>query len=123
MISKLTPAIAFLALLGGIYDTFRLAGFGLGSADPLQFYTVSGFTLLGVFSLARIFAAVGMWIRANWGTPLLFGTTIAELGVYLLGMAMINIGIFGFMFRLVQLAGSLMILIILYKTWHMGRHD
>jgi len=123
MINKLTPAIAFLALLGGIYDAGRLAGFGLGSSDPLQIYSISGFTLLGVFAIARIFSAVGMWIKSNWGTPLLFGTTLIEMSIFLSGMAVIDIGIFGFAFRLIQLAGSLMILVILYKTWHSGRHD
>ena len=123
MIDKLVLPIALLALLGGLYDTGRLLGFGLGSQDPVQVFSISGFALLGGFAIARIFAAVGMWIRSNWGTPLLFATTLIELVIFLFAIADLDIGFLGFGFRLVQLAGSLFILFILYRAWHSSRHS
>jgi len=123
MINKLTLLLALLALLNGIVDAARLSGFGLGSLDPMQVFTVSGFAVLGSFAIARIISGVGMWIKSNWGTPLLFGTTIIELSIYLSGLASLDIGLLGFVSRLLQLAGSMFILVLLYKTWQAGKHE
>ena len=40
---------------------------------------------IAAFWLARLFAAVGLWIRASWGAVLLIGATLIELALYLLG--------------------------------------
>jgi len=122
MIKRITLSLALLALLNGIGDAGRLAGFGLGSLDPMQVYTVSGFALLGSFAITRIIAGVGMWIKSNWGTPLLFGATIVELSIYLSGIVPIDIGLLGFVLRLIQLGGSMFILMLLYRSWQSGKH-
>jgi len=123
LIKNITLQISLLALLSGIYDTGRLLGFGLGDGDPVQNFGVSGFVVLGVFAVARIFAGVGMWIKSHWGTPLLFGTTLVELSIYLLGLVSLDIGLVGFGIRTILLAGSLFILVLIYRTWLSRAHD
>lgn len=123
MVQIIIRQISILALVNGLLDTGRLLGIGLGDADPLQMFSVTGFVLLGGFAIARVFAAVGMWIESNWGTPLLFGVTLFELGIYLFSVFQLDIGFVGFIARLIELAGTIVILWFIFRARYRGIHD
>ena len=123
MIQIIIRQIAIIALINGVLDAGRILGVGDGVVDPFSAYTVTGFALLGGFAIARIFAAVGMWIESSWGTPLLLGITLVELVIYLTGNIRLEIGIVGFVARLIELVGAMLILWFAYKEWRSGIHD
>ncbi|MDF2984471.1 MAG: hypothetical protein K0Q69_4243 [Devosia sp.] len=70
--------IAIIALLLGLADASRLLGVSSGSVSPIAQLGPTGFAFLTVFCLARLFAAVGLWIRASWGAVLLVGATLLK---------------------------------------------
>ncbi len=123
MIKLITRQVAILALLNGLLDAGRLLGVGAGPADPLAMFSFAGFAYLGAFAIARIFAAVGMWIESNWGVPLLLGTTLVELVLFLFGIVALDIGFFGLIARLVQLAGTLLLLWVAFSAWRSRIHE
>jgi len=123
MIKSIIRQIAVLALFNGLFDAARLLGMGGTDISPLQTFGVAGFASLLGFSVARLFGAVGMWIRSSWGTPLLFGATLAELTVFLLYIVRMDIGLIGFGVRLIQLAGTTLVLWLAYRAWQEGIHD
>ena len=92
--------IAIVALLVGLADAARLLGVSSGDVSPLQQLGAAGFVYLAVFCLARLFAAVGLWIGASWGAVLLFGATSAELIMFLIGVRDVQLNIFEFAIRL-----------------------
>lgn len=102
--------LAVISLFLGLSDAARLLGVGTGSASPIAALGVNGFILLGVFCLARLFAAVGLWIRASWGAVLLVGATAAEIALYLMGNPDVRMGAFGLGVRVVLLAAILAII-------------
>src|SRR5690606_30700330 len=69
----------------------------------------SSFVFLAIFCLARLFAAVGLWIKASWGAVLLVGATALELLLYVAGNADIRMGAVGFAVRIVLLASIILI--------------
>ncbi|MFN7026968.1 MAG: hypothetical protein ACK4QP_21105, partial [Pseudorhizobium sp.] len=73
---------------------------------------MSGFVYLAIFALARLFAAVGLWIKASWGAVLLVGSTAAELALYLLGNPDVRMTAFAFAVRLVLLAAITIIFVL-----------
>jgi hypothetical protein len=95
--------VAILALLLGLNDAARLLGVNMGSTSPIAVMGFSGFVYLAVFSLARLFAAVGLWIKASWGAVLLVGATAVELALYISGSPDIRMSAFGFAMRLILL--------------------
>lgn len=101
--------VAVLALFLGLSDAARLLGVGTGSTSPFAIMGFSGFVYLAVFSLARLFAAVGLWIKASWGAVLLVAATSVELGLYIAGNADIRMTAIGFALRIVLLASILLI--------------
>lgn len=123
MIQIIIRQIAIIALINGVLDTGRILGVGNGAVNPFDAYSVTGFALLGGFAVARIFAAVGMWIESNWGAPLLLGITLVELVIYLVGSVRLEIGIVGFVARLIELVGAMLILWFAYKEWRNSIHD
>ncbi|MDB5540221.1 MAG: hypothetical protein JWQ89_1948 [Devosia sp.] len=104
--------IAIIALLLGLADATRLLGVSSGPESPIALLGPAGFTYLAVFCIARLFAAVGLWIRASWGAVLLVGATVIELGLYLGGVRDVQMGAFGFALRLL-LVGSIAVLFFL----------
>jgi hypothetical protein len=104
--------IAIIALLLGLSDATRLLGVSSGAQSPIALLGPAGFAYLTVFCLARLFAAVGIWIRASWGAVLLVGATVIELALYLGGVRDVQIGAFGFALRLL-LVGSIAVLFFL----------
>ena len=104
--------IAIIALLLGLADASRLLGVSSGAVSPIAQLGPAGFAYLTVFCLARLFAAVGLWIRASWGAVLLVGATVIELALYLFGVRDVQMGAFGFALRLL-LVGSIAVLFFL----------
>jgi len=104
--------IAIVALLLGLADAARLLGVSSGAESPIALLGPAGFVYLAVFCLARLFAAVGLWIRASWGAVLLVGATVVELALYLFGVRDVQMGAFGFAIRLL-LVGSVLVLFFL----------
>ncbi|WP_297108214.1 hypothetical protein [uncultured Devosia sp.] len=101
--------VAILALVLGLNDAARLLGVNTGSLSPITAMGSTAFVYLAVFCLAKLFAAVGLWIRASWGAVLLVGVTALELALYLAGNADIRMSMFGFVVRLILLAAIVLI--------------
>lgn len=101
---RILKGIALIALLLGLADAARLLGVGAGSVSPLSVLGPTGFTLLAIFCVSRLFAAVGLWIRASWGGVLLFGATLVELALYLTGNPDVVLDIPGFIIRVLLVA-------------------
>jgi hypothetical protein len=104
--------VAIIALLLGLADAARLLGVSSGSVSPLQTLGTAGFIYLAIFCLARLFSAVGLWIRASWGAVLLVGATAVELGLYLMGNSDIHMDAIGFALRLVLLVAISVIFVL-----------
>jgi hypothetical protein len=101
--------VAILALLLGLSDASRLLGVNLGTTSPIAAMGLTSFIYLGLFSLARLFSAVGLWIKASWGAVLLISTTVAELVLFATGNPDIRMTTVGFGVRLVLLLAILAI--------------
>ena len=101
--------VAILALVLGLSDAARLLGINMGADSPITAMGFTSFTFLAIFCLARLFAAVGLWIKASWGAVLLVGATALELALYVAGSPDIRIGAIGFALRVVLLASILLI--------------
>jgi hypothetical protein len=114
--------IAIIALLLGLADAARLLGVSSGPQSPLTLLGTVGFTYLAVFCIARLFAAVGLWIRASWGAVLLVGATLIELLLYLFGVREVRMDAFGFAIRLL-LVGSIAVLFFLNFRMRRAAHD
>lgn len=104
--------VAIIALLLGLSDASRLLGVSTGAASPLTTLGTTGFVYLAIFALARLFAAVGLWIKASWGAVLLLGATTVELVLYLMGSKDVQMSAFGFAVRLVLLVSIIVIFIL-----------
>ena len=104
--------VAIIALLLGLADAARLLGVSSGSVSPLATLGTAGFIYLAIFCLARLFAAVGLWIRASWGAVLLVGATAVELGMYLMGNRDVHLDPIGFALRLVLLVAITVVFVL-----------
>lgn len=104
--------VAIISLMLGLNDAARLLGVGMGPVSPVATLGAAGFVYLGIFGLARLFAAVGLWIKASWGAVLLVSATTVELGLYLWGSADVRMSALGFAVRLVLLASILVIFVL-----------
>ena len=104
--------VAIIALLLGLADAARLLGVSSGSVSPLATLGTAGFIYLAIFCLARLFAAVGLWIRASWGAVLLVGATAVELAMYLMGNRDIQLDPIGFALRLVLLVAITVVFVL-----------
>jgi hypothetical protein len=101
--------VALLSLALGLSDAGRLLGVNLGATSPVDVLGQAGFIYLGIFSAARLFAGVGLWLKASWGAVLLVGATVAEMTLYIAGSPDIRMSAFGFAVRIVLLAAILII--------------
>lgn len=104
--------VAIISLLLGLNDASRLLGVNLGAVSPITALGMTGFVYLSIFALARLFAAVGLWIKASWGAVLLVGATGVELTLYLLGSPDVQMTAIGFAVRLVLLASIVIIFVL-----------
>jgi hypothetical protein len=107
--------IALVSLLLGLNDAARLLGVQLGAQSPIEALGVTGFVYLAIFAGARLFAAVGLWIRASWGAVLLVGATGMELLLYLLGNADVRMSAPGFAVRLLLLAAIAVLFVLNWR--------
>jgi uncharacterized membrane protein (DUF2068 family) len=114
--------VAIIALLLGLNDASRLLGVSTGAQSPIDILGVTGFVYLAVFSMAQLFAAVGLWIRASWGAVLLVAATVLELGMYLLGSKDVQMSALGFAIRLVLLV-SIVVVFVLSIRMRERAHD
>ena len=103
--------IAIVALLVGL-GTRRSSRVTSGSVSPLQLLGPAGFIYLSIFCLARLFAAVGLWIGASWGAVLLVGATVVEMVLFLAGNRDIQIDFIGFGVRLVMVVGIVVLFLL-----------
>src|SRR5690554_1603472 len=104
--------VAIISLLLGLNDASRLLGVNLGAVSPITTLGMTGFVYLAIFALARLFAAVGLWIKASWGAVLLVGATGVELTLYVLGSPDVQMTAIGFAVRLVLLASIVIIFVL-----------
>jgi hypothetical protein len=107
--------VAIVTLMVGLNDAARLLGVQMGEVSPLSEMGMAGFTYLAIFALARLFAAVGLWIKASWGAVLLVGATAIELLLYLFGNPDIEMSAIGFAVRLVLLASIILIFVLVMR--------
>lgn len=113
--------VAIIALLLGLSDASRLLGVSSGAQSPIVELGATGFAYLAVFCLARLFAAVGLWIKASWGAVLLGLATTVELLMYLFGNRDVTISALGFAVRLLLVAS---VAALLFLSFRMRRaHD
>lgn len=115
--------IAIIALLLGLNDAARLLGVSSGDASPIAELGPAGFTYLALFALARLFAAVGLWIKASWGAVLLVAATGIEMILFLLGNRDIQMSGFGFAVRLVLLTAILLVFVLSWRIRRERVHD
>ncbi len=108
--SRYIRVIAMVALLLGLGDAARLLGVTGGTQSPLVELGTVSFGYLTVFCLARLFSAVGLWIKASWGAVLLGITTVVELMLYFAGTPGIEFGIIGLVVRVLLLLSVLALL-------------
>ncbi|UYQ70758.1 hypothetical protein OF122_11840 [Pelagibacterium flavum] len=92
--------LGLLSLFIGLGDAARLLGLGAGSASPITAIGTTGFVLLSVLALMRLFAAVGLWIRSSWGAIMLAASLVIEIGLYLVGTNWVSLGLWSFIFKL-----------------------
>lgn len=107
--------VALLSLALGLNDAGRLLGISLGETSPLAVLGPAGFVLLAIFSLARLFAGVGLWLKASWGAVLLVGATAAELALYIGGSNDIRMTAIGFAMRVVLLIAVVVIFALAFR--------
>lgn len=115
--------VAIIALLLGLSDAARLLGVSSGEASPITQLGPTGFTYLAIFAAARLFAAVGLWIKASWGAVLLVAATGIEMLLFVMGSRDVQMDGLGFAVRLVLLTA---ILLVFFLAWRVRRervHD
>jgi hypothetical protein len=112
--------VAIIALLLGLSDASRLL-ISSGTTSPITELGPTGFAYLAVFCLARLFAAVGLWIRASWGAVLLGLSTTIELLMFMFGNRDVTISMLGFGVRLLLVVS---VAALLFLSFRMRRqHD
>ena len=102
--ARLAVIISGDAAVGGVS--------GVAGESPIATFGTVGFTYLAIFAIARLFASVGLWIRASWGAVLLVGATVIELGMYMMGSPDVQMSALGFAVRLVLLVSIVLILVL-----------
>jgi hypothetical protein len=110
--------VAIIALLLGLADASRLLGVSSGARSPITELGAAGFAYLAVFCLARLFAAVGLWIRASWGAVLLGLATTVELLMYIFRNPDVTISPFGFAVRLLLVVSVAALLFLSFRMRH-----
>lgn len=104
--------VAMLALVIGLADAARLLGVMGGAQSPIAVLGPAGFAYLGMFCLARLFASVGIWIGASWGSVLLVGASVLELVLAIADSRDVSLDIFGFVIRIAMIAAVVTVFVL-----------
>ena len=122
-LARYLRVIAIVTLLLGLSDAARLLGVSLGPQSPIEAMGLKAFVYLAVFTLALLFAAVGLWIKASWGAVLLGAATAAQLLLFLTGNPDVRMTIYGFGIRLVLLAAILSLFVFRWRARRAAQPD
>lgn len=114
-ITVVVRILAFVSLIIGLSDAANLLGVSSGGQSPMIRLGVMNFIYLGVFTVATIFAAVGLWIKASWGAVLLVTSMATQLGLVVFSDIGFGISWLGFLVRLLLLIGGGAV--IAYAQW------
>jgi uncharacterized membrane protein (DUF2068 family) len=122
ILGRYVRIVAIISLLVGLADASRLLGVSTGDANPIEIMGTVGFVYLSIFAAARLFAAVGLWIRASWGAVLLLAASAIELGMYFFGNRAIQLSALDFAVRLVLLVAIVGIFVAAFR-FRQRAHD
>jgi len=122
ILGRYVRIVAIISLLVGLADASRLLGVSTGEANPIEIMGTVGFVYLSIFAAARLFAAVGLWIRASWGAVLLLAASAIELGMYFSGNRAIQLSALDFAVRLVLLVAIVGIFVTAFR-FRQRAHD
>ena len=122
ILGRYARIVAIISLLVGLADASRLLGVSTGEANPIEIMGTVGFVYLSIFAAARLFAAVGLWIRASWGAVLLLAASAIELGMYFFGNRAIQLSALDFAVRLVLLVAIVGIFVTAFR-FRQRAHD
>jgi hypothetical protein len=111
-IGRYVRILSIITLLIGLADASRLLGVSLGAQSPIEAYGLAGFIDLAIFTLALLFASVGLWMKASWGAVVLGAATAVELAMFLFGSKDVQLTTLGFGIRLVLLAAILALFVL-----------
>jgi len=103
--------LALVSLLIGLGDAARLVGFDGDPAGPMVRLGATGFALVAIFCLMRLFGAVGLWIHTRWGAVLLASSTGVEVALFLGGGAWVQMSLIDFSFKLVVFLATILLLV------------
>jgi hypothetical protein len=115
--------LALMCLVIGLGDAATLVGLHSGSLSPVVELGTTGFIVLACFTIARLFASVGIWINASWGGVLLVSTALLELIAIAMGISTAPYTMLGLGFRILV---ALLVAIVFFKAWwqvHKSVHD
>jgi len=115
--------LALICLVIGLSDAARALGVPDGHNDPIQVLGITGFVLLAVLALARLFSAVGLWINSSWGGVLVIGATLLEFFLLLTGSPNIHISTPGLLTRIAVFVGILGLFVLRYRRNQAHVHD
>lgn len=115
--------LALVCLAIGLADAGHLVGVSGGSVNPLVAMGVPAFVLLSIFTMARLFAAIGLWINASWGAALLIGATAVELGLVFSFSRHVTLSLTELVIRLALLIAMVMFLVMRYLSLREQMHD
>ncbi|MBJ6986825.1 MULTISPECIES: hypothetical protein [unclassified Devosia] len=101
--------VALFTLALGLSDAARLLGVSTVGVSPMEHMGATAFTYLGGFCIARLFAAVGLWLKSSWGAVLVVAATVFELALYLSGNPDVRMSMAGFFVRILLLLAIVLI--------------
>lgn len=110
--------LALISLFLGLSDAGRLLGIGGGSMSPILTLGPAGFVLLAALAVLRLFAAVGLWMQVRWGAILLAGSLGVEVVFLATGSGWIASSLYGFIFKLVVLLATILLLVLAHFLNH-----
>lgn len=111
-IGRYVRIVSIITLLLALNDCARLLGVSQGAESPIATLGVSAFAFLAAFTLALLFAAVGLWIKASWGAVLLAAATTTELLMFVFGSHDVEMTVYGFALRLALLVAIVAIVVL-----------
>jgi len=107
----LARILALVSLFIGLGDAARLVGYTGDAASPMMTLGTTGFALVAIFCLMRLFAAVGLWIHTRWGAVLLASSTGVEVALSLGGGSWVRMGLIDFSFKLAVFLATILLLL------------